>query len=98
MTNHKTIEQWAEEFAVENRGYDFFKNEEPFAIEMKNCFLAGAAKQKDLLMPIIEEMRRLILSQERYTIDEDDKVVETAAFKRAMQTLESIEEKLKEIK
>lgn len=36
------IQAAAERFASENRGYDFFEGDKPFAIKMANCFKAGA--------------------------------------------------------
>ncbi|HEY9705654.1 MAG TPA: hypothetical protein V6C58_24660 [Allocoleopsis sp.] len=93
MTNHKTIEQWAEERSKTIDGicgYGECLN--------SDAYLAGAAKQKELLIPIIEEMKSLIMSQPRYTENNQQEIIELDSFKRAMATLESIEEKLKGLK
>lgn len=60
MTPQQKLESAAEDFASDNRGYDFFKDNVPFAVDMKKCFLAGAKYMEEEMMPLIVEVKKII--------------------------------------
>lgn len=111
MTNHKTIEQWADEYSSAiYKKYKPSKTTSSIPVLSENfidcyeSYLAGAAKQKELLMPIIEEMKEALLRishSDRMFNYPQHEIIHALLVEvphEAKETLASIEEKLKEIK
>lgn len=68
------------------------------ALQAETSFVAGAQFERSRWMPIIEEMKTLLLSQPRYTVNDDEELVELYSWKKMIKNLRNIEEKLEKMK